>query len=79
MHQSKYVYFNEVLWFMVMKMRLKMKNRPHRYNINRPRPRHVKVTSKMYLIIMMVKLKTWSSVHEKFKQHWGWVEKKRCL
>ena len=41
-----------------MKMRVKMKNRPHRYNINRPRPRHVKVTSKMYLIIMMVKLKT---------------------
>ena len=23
--------------------------------------------------------KTWSSIHEKVKQHWGWVEKKRSL
>ena len=23
--------------------------------------------------------KIWSSNHEKVKQHWGWVEKKRCL
>ena len=22
---------------------------------------------------------TWSSIHEKVKQHLGWVEKKRCL
>ena len=21
----------------------------------------------------------WSSIHEKVKQHWGWIEKKRCL
>ena len=21
----------------------------------------------------------WSSIHEKVKQHWGWVEKKGCL
>ena len=21
----------------------------------------------------------WSSIHEKVKQHWGWVETKRCL
>ena len=21
----------------------------------------------------------WSSIHEKAKQHWGWVEKKQCL
>ena len=21
----------------------------------------------------------WSSIHEKFKQHWGWVEKKYYL
>ena len=21
----------------------------------------------------------WSSIHEKVKQHWGWVEKKCCL
>ena len=22
---------------------------------------------------------TWSSIHEKVKKHWSWVEKKRCL
>ena len=21
----------------------------------------------------------WTSIHEKVKQHWGWVEKKCCL
>ena len=21
----------------------------------------------------------WSLIHEKAKQHWGWIEKKRCL
>ena len=21
----------------------------------------------------------WSLIHENVKQHWGWVEKKRCL
>ena len=21
----------------------------------------------------------WSSIHEKVKQHWGWIEKKCCL
>ena len=59
----------------------------HRYNINRPMPRqgnkHTKY--KMCLSIMMVLCikphlsNTWSSSHKKVKQHWGWVEKKRCL
>ena len=58
-------------------MRLKMKNRSHRYNINRPRPRHGhKCTKyKLYLSVMMVKCinqnlsNTWSTIHEKVKQH----------
>ena len=64
-----------------------MKNRLNRYDINRPRLRHgyKYVKYKMCLIIIMVVCikqnlsNTWSSIDEKVKQHWGWVEKKRCL
>ena len=64
-------------------MRLKIKNRSHRYDINRPRPRHGhKYTKyKMCLCILMLACikqhvnKIWSSILEKVKQHWGWVEK----
>ena len=64
-----------------------MKNRWHRYNINRPRSRHGHKYSKYkkYLIMMMLICtkqhvsNTWSSIHEKVKQHWGWVEKKASL
>ena len=60
-----------------------MKNISHRYDINRPRPRHGhKYTKyKMCLTIMMVMCikqhlsNIWSSINEKVKQHWGWVEK----
>ena len=68
-------------------MRLKMKCRSHRYSINRPRSRHgYKYTKyKMYFWIMMVICikqhlsNIWSPVHEKVKQHIGWVEKERYL
>ena len=61
-----------------------MKNRSYRYNTNKPRPRHRHTYTKykMCLDIMRVTcikqpLSTvWSSIHEKDKQHWGWVEKK---
>ena len=64
-------------------MRLKMKNRSHRYDINRVRPRHGhKYTKyKTYISIMIVICikqhlsNILSSIHEKAKQHWGWVEK----
>ena len=64
-------------------MSMKMKNRPHRYDITRPRPRHgPKYTIyKMRLGLMMaICIKqhlssTSSSIYEKLKQHWGWVEK----
>ena len=32
-----------------------------------------------YVVALCIKLHLsiiWSSIHEKFKQHWGWVEKK---
>ena len=60
------------------------KKRSSRYHINRPRPRHEhKYTKyKMCLSTMMVICtrlflsNIWSSIHEKFKQQWGLVEKK---
>ena len=64
-----------------------MKNRSHRYDINIPRPRHVHryTKCKMCLSIIMVLCvkqrlsNIWSSIHEKIKQYWGWVEKKALL
>ena len=38
--KSKYVYINEVISLMTIKMRLKIINRSHKYDINRPRPKH---------------------------------------
>ena len=72
---------------MAMKMRLKIKSRSQRYDINRPGTRHGhKYTKyKMCLSIMMVVCikqhlsNIWTSVHDKVKQHWDWVEKKTLL
>ena len=65
-------------------MRLKIKNRSQRNDIHWPRPRygHKYTTYKMCLSIkMVVYIKQHlssisSSIHEKVKQHWLWVEKK---
>ena len=85
--KNKYVCLNELIWLITMKIEAENEKKLHRYDINRPRPRHAhKYTKyKMCLGIMMVICikqhlsNTWSSIHEKVKQHWGWVEKKRCL
>ena len=61
--------------------------RSYRYDINRPSSRHghkcskyKKELSKMMLICTKQHVSNiWSSIHEKVKQHWGWVEKKPCL
>ena len=58
--------------------------RSHRYDINTPRPRHGHKYSKykkclnlMMLIYIKQHLRnTWSSIHEKVKQHRGWDENK---
>ena len=76
---------HEIIWWIIMKMNMKMKNRSHRYNINRPVSRHghkyikyKKRLSMMMLTCVRQRLSNiWSSVHEKVKQHWGWVEEKR--
>ena len=83
MHKNKCLCFNQVTWLMTMKIKLEIKNRSNRYDINRLMPRHgYKYTKyKTCLSIMMVICikehlsNIWSSIHDKFKQHWGWVEK----
>ena len=65
-------------------MRLKVKSKSHRYDINRPRRRnrHKYTKCKMCLRMMMVVCNKqplsniWNSIHQKIKQHLGWVEKK---
>ena len=59
-----------------------MKNRSLRSDITSPRPRygHKYTIYKMCLSLMMaIRFKQhlsniWSSIYEKIKQHWGWVE-----
>ena len=67
----------------VLKRTSGSENKSYRYDISRPTPRHVhrSTTYKKCLCIMMVvciKLHM-SSIHGKFKQHWGWVEQKMLL
>ena len=78
---SKSACFREIIWLIIMKM-MKMKNRWHRHDINRPRPRHGYKYSKYkkclrIKMLVCIKQHIWSSINEKVKQHWGWVEKSR--
>ena len=65
-------------------MNIKMKIRTYRYDINRPRSIHEHKYSKCKKCLSMMMLicikqhpsNIWSSIHERVKQHWGWVEKK---
>ena len=64
-------------------MKMKVKNRSHRYDISRPRSRSEHKFSKykkclntmMFIFIKQLLSNIWSSIYEKAKQHWGWVEK----
>ena len=57
--------------------------RSHRYVINKLGSRHghkyVKYKKSLGMPIKQHLSNTWSSIHEKVKQDWDWVEKKRCL
>ena len=77
-----FVYFNEIIWLIIMKV--KKKSRSHKYHINRRTSRHwltytnkhKKCLSMMMLIcIKQHPTNTWGSVYEKFQEHWGYVEK----
>ena len=66
-----------------MKMKMKIKTISHRYDVNRPRKRHGHRYSKYKRCLCMMMLicikqhvsNVWSSIQEKVKQHWDWVEK----
>ena len=81
--KNKYLCLNVVIWLMTMKRPLKLKIKSHRYDINRPRSRHGQkhtkykmCLSKMMVICIKQDLSNiWSSIHEKVKLHWGWIEK----
>ena len=85
--KNKNFCIHEIIRLIIIKMKMKMKNRSHRYDINRSRSRHrhkyskyKKCLSVMMLICIKQYLSNiWNSIHENVKQHWGWVEKKRCL
>ena len=77
-----------VAWngLMTMKMRLRIKiDQIDTTNIPRPRHRHQYANYKMYLIAMIVICikqclnNIWSSIHEKVKEQWGWVKKKKSV
>ena len=38
--KNKCVWFNEIVWSIIMKMKLKVKNGLYKYGKNRTRPRH---------------------------------------
>ena len=71
----------------MMKIKMNMKNRLRRYNRNRPRSRHGHKYSKYkkcLIVMILVYIEQhlsdiWSSIHEKVKQPWSWIEKKVFL
>ena len=81
--KTKCTCFNEIMWLIIMKMRLKMKM--DHINRNKPRRGHKYTKYKMCLSMMMAISNKqhlnsiWNWLHGKVKQHWDWVEKKRCL
>ena len=70
-----------------MKMEKKKKNGSHRYKINRHRSTHwhkYRKYKNCLIVIMLICTNQhlsniWSSIHEKVKQYWGLIEKKRFL
>ena len=86
-HQNKCACNHEIIRLIIMKMKMKKKKRLHRYDINRRRSRHghkynkykICLTMIMFICIKQQLSNIWSSVHEKVKEHWHWVKKKRCL
>ena len=71
---NKCVCIHHVIRLIIMKM----KNRSHRYDINRPKPGY-STYKKSLQMLQLICIKQhisniWSSVYEKAKQHWRWVE-----
>ena len=73
-----FVYFNEIIWLIIMKV--KKKSRSHKYHINRRTSRHwltyTNKHKKFLSMMMLICIKqhptnTWGSIYEKVKEHWG--------
>ena len=77
--KNKCVYFNEIIWLIMIKV--KSKNRSHRYIINRSTSRHGLTCTKHEKCLGMMILISIKQhlIHKKVKEHWGWVEKKVLL
>ena len=58
---------------MGMKMRLEIRSRSQRYDINRHEHKYIKYR----MCLSISNIRSW--VHEKVKQHWGWVKKRRVV
>ena len=69
--KNNYVYLNKVIWLTTMRRKLKIKiDRTDTAQIYLGIDMDTNIMNKMCFSIMMVLC---------IKQHWGWVEKKRCL
>ena len=91
--KNMYVCIYEIIRLIIMKMKMKMKNKSHRFEINRLRSTHGHKHNRfkwclprmmMLLCIKQHLSNIGSSIHEKVKQHWGWVDKtvaskKKCV
>ena len=85
--KNKCVCTHVIIQLFIMETKMKIKNISHRYDTNRHRPRYghkyskyKKCLSMMLLICIKEHLSNiWSSVYEKVKHHWGWVEQKPWL
>ena len=70
--------FNGIIWLMTVEIRMKIKNRSQGWS--EPRHEHKYTKYKMSQIMMAILTKQhlrniWSSIHQKVKKQWGWVEK----
>ena len=85
--KNKRTCIHVIIRLIIMKMEMKKKNRSHKYNLNGSSSWHghkygkYKTCLSMIIIICIKQhlSNIWSSIHEKVKQRWSWVEKKRCL
>ena len=82
----KCVCVHEIIRLIIIKMKMKMNDRSRINNIielvleaNTNIVNIESVSDDVLLCIQQHLSNIWSSIHEKTKQHWGWVEKKLCL
>ena len=88
--KNKRICIHDITQLIIMKVKRKMKKRKkksHRCVLNSQKSRYEykysnykkSLAMMMYILIKQQLSKIWSLIHEKVKQHWGWIEKKGCL